>query len=124
MIHTHSGSLYEFPPATLRRLGRTMPAGGGGYLRLLPYALVDAAFRQADRLGQEATFYIHPWEVDPGQPRFRVSWTTRIRHYRGLDRTLPRMARLLSSFRFRAIADSLPAEPAADLALANAARFN
>ena len=104
-IRRATGSLLEFPPATLRAFARTMPAGGGAYLRLLPYRLVDSAFRQADRAGTPATFYIHPWEVDAAQPRFSVSAATRVRHYGGLHRTMPRLDRLLSRFRFGAIAD-------------------
>jgi hypothetical protein len=51
-----------------------------------------------------ATFYIHPWEVDPGQPRLPVPMLTRLRHYGGLRRTGPRLERLLSEFRFGSIA--------------------
>ena len=53
------------------------------------------------------TFYIHPWEIDPEQPRFAVSWLTRTRHYGGLSRTLPRLERLLSEFRFVPIRETL-----------------
>jgi hypothetical protein len=52
-------------------------------------------------------FYLHPWEVDPGQPRFQVSTTTRIRHYTGLKSTLPRFARLLEQFQFEPVAAML-----------------
>ncbi len=48
-------------------------------------------------------FYIHPWEVDPGQPRIDCDRLTRIRHYRGLERTLPRLERLLREFRFASV---------------------
>jgi hypothetical protein len=57
-------------------------------------------------------FYLHPWEVDPDQPRLRVSLSARLRHYTGLRRTIPRLQRLLGEFRFAAIADGL-GEPAA-----------
>ena len=95
-----------------------LPAAGGAYFRLLPYQLVRVAFRQCERRGAPGTFYIHPWEVDPAQPRLAVSWLTRVRHYGGLRRTAQRLGRLLTEFRFTAIRDTLaalsaPARPAA-----------
>jgi polysaccharide deacetylase family protein (PEP-CTERM system associated) len=104
-----AGRLLEVPPATLRRAGVNLPAAGGGYFRLLPmgYALVAAALDDAARRGEPGTFYIHPWEVDPDQPRVVVSWLTGIRHYGGLGRTMTRIDRLLAAFRFTSIAGAL-----------------
>jgi polysaccharide deacetylase family protein (PEP-CTERM system associated) len=102
-----TGQLAEVPPATLRRWGAQMPAGGGAYFRLLPYGVISAALRDCERRGVPGTFYIHPWEIDPEQPRLAVPWLTRLRHYGGLGRTLPRLERLLSEFRFTAIADTV-----------------
>ncbi len=107
------GRIYEIPPATLRRLGRNLPAAGGGYLRLLPYGLVRSAFRQCSRRGVPGTFYIHPWELDPEQPRLPVSWATRLRHYGGLHRTEARIRALVREFRFTSIAESLALEEVA-----------
>lgn len=104
-----AGRLIEVPPATWSCLGVRVPAGGGAYFRLLPYALVRAAFRAAERRGVPATFYIHPWELDAAQPRLPASWATRVRHYGGLERTLPRLERLLGEFRFTAVADTVAA---------------
>ena len=104
-----TGRLAELPPATLRRFGVNFPAAGGAYLRLLPHSLVRAAIRDAERRGMPATLYIHPWELDAAQPRLPVSLATRIRHYGGLQRTVPRLRRLFEEFRFRPIADHLPA---------------
>ena len=102
-----AGVLEELPPATLQ-LGRaTLPAGGGAYLRLLPYGLIRGAFRSAEARGAPATFYIHPWELDPDQPRIRVPLRTRIRHYGGLRRTAPLVRRLLSEFDFQPIVQTL-----------------
>lgn len=97
----------EIPPATLRYGPFTLPAAGGGYLRHLPLILVQQAMRDATRRGWPATFYIHPWEVDPDQPQLHVPLVTRIRHYGGLRRTLPRLRRLLQEFSFRPVADSV-----------------
>jgi polysaccharide deacetylase family protein (PEP-CTERM system associated) len=101
------GSLMEFPPTTLRLLGLQLPAAGGAYFRLLPYGLVSRGLRQAAARDVPGTFYLHPWELDPDQPRLPVSAATRIRHYGGLQRTVPRLRRLLSEFRFQAIATTL-----------------
>ncbi|HEX6750648.1 MAG TPA: XrtA system polysaccharide deacetylase [Longimicrobium sp.] len=106
-IAREAGTLHELPPATLRVAGRVFPAGGGAFLRLLPFGVVANALRQAERRGVPGTFYIHPWELDPEQPRFRVSPKTRLRHYGGLTRTVPRLRRLLGEFRFQPIARTL-----------------
>lgn len=103
------GRLAEVPPATLRRWGANLPAAGGGYLRLLPLGLIRAAFRDAEQRGVPATFYIHPWELDPAQPRLPVSWPTRVRHYSGLGRTADRIRSLLREFHFQPIAATLNA---------------
>lgn len=102
-----AGSLAEVPPTTLRVGGVNLPAAGGGYFRLLPYAIFDTALRQAEARGVPGTFYIHPWELDPDQPRFDVPWTTRVRHYGGLHRTESRLERLFGSFHFGTIASTL-----------------
>lgn len=101
-----AGCLFEVPPATLRTFGATLPAGGGAYFRLLPYGLVRAAFNQAARRGTATAFYLHPWELDPDQPRLAVGRLTRTRHYGGLRQVAPKLTRLLSEFRFTAIADA------------------
>ncbi len=103
------GRLAEVPPTTLRRLGVNLPASGGAYFRLLPigYRLVAGGLRDAETRGQPGTFYIHPWEVDPGQPRVKVPMLTRIRHYGGLAGTAARIDRLLAEFRFLPIAPTL-----------------
>jgi len=103
-----NGSLAEFPLATTSILSCRVPAAGGGYLRQFPYSLIRRAFQEASDRGEPATFYIHPWEIDPDQPRLDVSSLTRIRHYRGLDGALARIERLIAEFRFGAISDYLP----------------
>jgi polysaccharide deacetylase family protein (PEP-CTERM system associated) len=107
-LQRYAGCLAEVPPATLRLAGVNIPAAGGAYFRLLPYRLVRATLRDHERRQVPATFYIHPWEVDPEQPRVAVPWLTRVRHYSGLRRTASRLTRLLQEFRFTSIAESLP----------------
>lgn len=107
IIDRPSGSLVEIPPATLDRFGLRLPAAGGGYVRLLPFSLVRTAFREFDARRVPATFYVHPWELDPEQPRLAVGALTRMRHYGGLHRTVPRMAMLLEEFHFRSIDETV-----------------
>lgn len=106
-----AGRLGEVPPATVRLAGVNVPAAGGAYFRLFPYALIRAGLREAESRGVSGTFYIHPWEVDPDQPRIPVPLKTRVRHYGGLSRTVPRLERMLSEFRFDAIAPVLGLAP-------------
>ena len=109
VIQRPCGTLAEFPLATTRIFGYPVPAAGGGYLRQFPLAVIRRAFREASERGESATFYIHPWEIDPGQPRLAVSHLNRIRHYRGLDGALDRIERLLEEFSFSDIASYLAA---------------
>lgn len=94
--------LIEIPITTARVFGQNLPAGGGGYFRLAPYALSRWALRHvnaADR--RPAVFYFHPWEIDPGQPRVpRTGLKTRFRHYVNLAKTESRLTRLLGDFRW------------------------
>ena len=103
-----AGTLREFPMATTRVAGLVLPAAGGGYMRHFPFSLVRRAFLEARAAGAPATFYIHPWEIDPGQPRMAVGALTRFRHYRGLSLVRARMRRLLEEFQFTSIASGLP----------------
>ena len=103
-LHRPAGWLAELPPATLRFWRVNVPAAGGAYLRLLPAALVHAALTDAAERGVPAVLYIHPWELDPDQPRLPASPLTRVRHYTGLRRTEQRLARVLSTFRFTSVA--------------------
>jgi polysaccharide deacetylase family protein (PEP-CTERM system associated) len=122
-IRRPAGTLLEIPLATTTVAGLRLPAAGGGYLRHLPLALIQRALREhADRRAP-AMFYIHPWEIDPDQPRLAAPLLTRIRHYRGLARTLPRLERLLAEFRFTSVARhfGIPRGPAAREAWARVA---
>ena len=109
VIQRPAGFLAEFPLATTSILSYPVPAAGGGYLRQFPLGIIRRAFREASARAEPATFYIHPWEIDPGQPRLPVSALNRIRHYRGLDATLGRIDSLLEEFSFTTIASHLSA---------------
>ncbi len=98
------GSLWELPGSTVRVSGFNLPVAGGGYFRLLPYAWTKWGIDRVNRVeGQPVVFYLHPWEVDPGQPRIPLPGLSRFRHYRNLDRTEARFRRLMADFRFDSI---------------------
>lgn len=92
--------LLEMPITTVRYLGRNLPAGGGGYFRLLPYSASRWLIRQVNETDKKpAMFYFHPWEVDPEQPRVPgTTAKTRFRHYVNLSRTEDRLRRLMNDF--------------------------
>ena len=102
-------NLLEIPIATARLAGRNLPAGGGGYFRLLPYAISRALVRRLNAEGGAAVFYLHPWELDPQQPRIAGTGVkTRFRHYVNLHLTEPRLRKLLRDFRWSRIDQVFP----------------
>lgn len=95
-----SGSaLIELPVTTFELAGRRFAAGGGGFFRLLPYAVSDWAVTRVNREEQRpAIFYFHPWEVDPGQPRVaQAPLKSRLRHYTNLSAMRPKLLKLLKA---------------------------
>ena len=91
----------EFPISTVRLFGRNLPFVGGGYLRLLPISYVRWGMRRVTgREGRPVMLYVHPWELDPGQPVLDVGRLARVRHYHGLERVERRLSELLRTFRF------------------------
>jgi len=94
--------LLEIPVTTTRVLGRNLPAGGGGYFRLAPYAWSRWALRRVNQVDRHpANFYFHPWEIDPDQPRVPgTGLKTRFRHYVNLRKTESKLTHLLSDFRW------------------------
>ena len=101
-------SIVEWPLATARILGCRLPVAGGGYFRLLPYWLSRWGLASINRRElQPFIFYLHPWEVDPEQPRVSASWLSRFRHYTNLGKCEERLRRLLGEFRFGGARDGL-----------------
>ena len=94
--------LIEIPVTTAQVAGRRMAAGGGGFFRLLPYAISRWAIRQVnERDGRPAVFYFHPWEIDPDQPRPPVApLKSKLRHYTNLDVMAAKLSRLVRDFRW------------------------
>jgi len=107
-IRTPAGKpLVEFPPSTARILGARLPVAGGGYFRLLPYWLTRWGLRQINRERRAFMFYLHPWEVDPEQPRIEANWFSQFRHYTNLHQTQGRLRRLIGQFRFTTVRNVL-----------------
>jgi FemAB-related protein (PEP-CTERM system-associated) len=105
---TGSAHLMEFPIGTTRMLGVNFPIGGGGYFRLAPEVLFRMGINRVNtRERQPVMFYLHPWEVDPGQPRQPMAWHHRFRLYVGLEKTAAKLDRLLAQFRFGTARDVL-----------------
>ena len=104
-------TIVEFPMSAARFFGLQVPVSGGGYFRLLPYRLIRAGLRQINEVaGRPFTFYLHPWEVDPDQPRVKVGFVSRFRHYTNLKRCEARLRRLLAEFRFTTMREVLQAQ--------------
>lgn len=101
------GPIIEVPMSVARILGRNIPCSGGGYFRVFPYAITRFLLQQCNREGRPAVFYLHPWEVDPGQPRVKLSFSKSFRHYMNLDKTLERLDHLLDDFEFAPVREVL-----------------
>ena len=100
-IDRTAGTLIEVPGSTTHTGGVNLPVAGGGYFRILPYKWTRWGISRVNRLEHRpAVFYLHPWEIDPGQPRLHAGRLGRFRHYRNLHRTESRLRRLLTDFRF------------------------
>ncbi len=107
-IRTRTGLLWELPPATAPAFGRRWPVAGGAYMRQLPAAFCRwgvAHLRQ--REGHAAVLYVHPWEIDPDQPRLRAGWVTRSRHYRNLGGMMSRLTAILAKGPFETASERI-----------------
>jgi len=107
-IERTGGRLWELPGSTVRLAGVNLPIGGGGYFRQLPYFWTARGIRHLNESeNRAAIFYLHPWEVDPGQPRISAPLLSSLRHYRNLDKTEIRLKRLLRDFDFGTVSEVL-----------------
>ena len=109
-VQRPAGEILEIPASTLRLWGRNWPVAGGGYFRLLPYQVTRRVIDWLNRREQvPAMVYLHPWELDPEQPRLPAGARTRFRHYTNLGATERRLRALLAEFRFAPIRDAFAA---------------
>jgi polysaccharide deacetylase family protein (PEP-CTERM system associated) len=112
-IERPAGSITEVPASTIRIGPVNLPIAGGGYFRVLPYAFTKWGIARLNAAGDRAIFYLHPWEIDAGQPRLPSSRVTAWRHYANLDDTLNRLERLVRDFAFDTVWATLETQPAA-----------
>jgi polysaccharide deacetylase family protein (PEP-CTERM system associated) len=104
-----SGQLWEFPASVFRSCGVNTPVSGGGYFRLYPLAFTLHCLKRINtRDAQPFMFYVHPWEVDPDQPRLSGSLRSRLRHYVNLASTERKLDALLREFDFGSMSDLNP----------------
>lgn len=105
VLSTPAGPLAEYPPAVWPIAGLQLPVAGGGWFRQFPSSVIISGFSAVLASGQPAVFYIHPWEIDPEQPRLPVGLMTRVRHYRGLKECASRLSTLMHRFAFCSFRD-------------------
>ena len=106
-IHPTEHGLIEVPLTSLSLGGLSLPCGGGGFFRLLPYPVTRTLFRIHQNRGFPVIFYIHPWEIDPEQPRVPLPPLKAFKHGLNLSRTFRRLERLLQDFSFSSIREVL-----------------
>ncbi|MGH8603944.1 MAG: XrtA system polysaccharide deacetylase [Gammaproteobacteria bacterium] len=108
-LKTENGnSLIEYPLSVLPLAGFNVPIAGGGYFRFFPYRLTKWALTQLNRDGDPFVFYLHPWELDPDQPRIRnATALSQFRHYLNLDKCLDRLVKLIDDFSFAPMGEIL-----------------
>lgn len=111
VITPQGATMREFPLTTLRLFGRNLGASGGGYLRIFPLAVLERAYQKMNAGGHPGCLYLHPWEIDPEQPRLRVRGLGRITHYTNLDQTERRLRTLFKAFEFGTMSESLSEAP-------------
>ncbi|HHI79689.1 MAG TPA: DUF3473 domain-containing protein [Planctomycetes bacterium] len=99
-IQSGGGRLFELPPLVVPVLGRRLPLGGGGYLRLFPVRWISRALRRREAANRPSCIYLHPWELDPSQPRIPGLGLRGFRHYVHLAKTRDKLAYLLDHHPF------------------------
>lgn len=112
--HQLPNGLWELPMSCAEIFGKRVPCSGGGYFRLFPYPVMRALMRRCNASRRPVVFYLHPWEIDPEQPRVgAMPLLKRFRHYNNIERTFERLERLLADFSFTSARRLLALAPAA-----------
>jgi len=108
ILSTDSGNIWEIPPSTVKVLGFRVPIAGGGYFRLFPYWILRRLSKKAELAGHPLILYLHPWELDPNQPRMNGPLFSKFRHYVNLHKTQDKLLLLLREYRFAPIREVFP----------------
>ena len=103
----NGNSIVEFPLSIAKYVGMNIPVAGGGYFRLYPYLVSKVGLSQVNSRNYPFIFYLHPWEIDPMQPRIKTSHISRFRHYNNLNKCEERLKRLLDDFSFCSVIEVL-----------------
>jgi polysaccharide deacetylase family protein (PEP-CTERM system associated) len=107
-IKRDNGSILEFPPTTYNFIKINFPVAGGGYLRLLPAWIIKSAVKRINKAEMKpVVMYLHPWEIDTGQPRLNGRFISRFRHYNNLHSTMPKLNALMKEFAFKPLSGFL-----------------
>jgi polysaccharide deacetylase family protein (PEP-CTERM system associated) len=107
LLTTPAGPLWEVPPSTIKIGPIRLPIAGGGYFRLYPYRILRNLLARTAAGGHPLIMYLHPWELDPDQPRMEGSVVSRFRHYLNLRKTEARLQQLVKDFRFMSIREAI-----------------
>ena len=107
MSTLNGASIIEFPLSVFKLLRYNLPVSGGGYFRLYPFLFTEYALKSLNKSEMSFIFYMHPWEIDPGQPKIKSSFLSRFRHYNNLDKCENRLNKLLSAFNFITVSEAL-----------------
>ena len=114
-LSTGSGDIWEIPPSTVKFGGSRFPIAGGGYFRLIPFPVFLYCLKKVVKEGLPLVTYLHPWELDPHQPKMKGPTLSKVRHYLNLHKTKLRLAKLLGNFEFGPICEVI--EPVAQALL-------
>jgi polysaccharide deacetylase family protein (PEP-CTERM system associated) len=106
-IATTAGNILEIAPPTANLYGMQFPVSAGGYFRLFPYFASRMFLRQFEKAGLQFVMYLHPWEIDPNQPRMDGPLLSRVRHYLNLNKTEKRLQCLLHDFSFAPVVEAV-----------------
>ncbi|MGH9428780.1 MAG: DUF3473 domain-containing protein, partial [Terriglobia bacterium] len=102
-LETEAGTIWEVSPSIMNTCGLQLPVAGGGYFRLFPYATSKMFLKNLEKQGSQLVMYLHPWELDPEQPRMDGPALSKVRHYLNLGKTEQRLRWLLKDFSFAPI---------------------